>query len=124
MKLLPDTHTVLWWAHDPSRLSSIATDLLADRRNEVLLSSAVAWEISIKTALGKLTARPGLVAELVRHGGRELPVTIAHADAAGALPHHHRDPFDRMLVAQALNEGAVLVSSDPLMRAYEAPVLW
>ena len=59
MKLLPDTHTVLWWAHEPSRLSPTANDLLRDRRNEVLLSAAVAWEIAIKTALGKLAARPG-----------------------------------------------------------------
>jgi PIN domain nuclease of toxin-antitoxin system len=124
VKLLPDTHAVLWWAHDPSRLSVMASELLADRRNEVLLSAAVAWEIAIKSALGKLTARPGLVEQLVRGGGSELAVTVAHADAAGALPPHHRDPFDRMLVAQARAEGAVLVSADPAMRAYDVAVSW
>ena len=124
MKLIPDTHVVLWWAHDPSRLSTTATELLSDRRNEVLLSSAVAWEIAVKSALGKLIARPGLVAELVRGGGSELAVSVAHADAAGQLPLHHRDPFDRMLVAQARAEGALLVSADAAMRAYDVPVSW
>jgi len=124
VKLLPDTHTVLWWAHEPSRLSPTANDLLRDRRNEVLLSAAVAWEIAIKTALGKLAARPRLVAELLSRGGVELAITVAHADAAGALPLHHRDPFDRMLIAQAIAEGAALVSADPAMRAYEVPVVW
>jgi PIN domain nuclease of toxin-antitoxin system len=124
VKLLPDTHVVLWWAHDPSRLSATASELLADRRNQVLLSAAVAWEIAIKTALGKLNARPGLVAALVSSGGSELPVSVAHADAAGTLPPHHRDPFDRMLVAQARAEGAVLVSADPALRAYDVPLSW
>jgi PIN domain nuclease of toxin-antitoxin system len=124
VKLLPDTRTVLWSAHEPERLSATAHSLLADRRNEVLLSAAVAWEIAIKTALGKLTVRPGLVAELVRRGGRELAMTVAHADIAGALPLHHRDPFDRMLIAQAVTEGAALVSADPALRAYDVPVVW
>jgi PIN domain nuclease of toxin-antitoxin system len=124
VKLLPDTHTVLWWAHDPSRLSPTANDLLEDRRNAVLLSAAVAWEIAIKTAMGKLTARPRLVAELVSRGGNELAMTVAHADLAGALPLHHRDPFNRMLIAQAIAEGAALVSADPDVRAYEVPVVW
>jgi PIN domain nuclease of toxin-antitoxin system len=124
VKLLPDTHSVLWWAHDPSRLSSTANDLLSDPRNDVLLSAAVAWEIAIKTALGKLVARPRLVAELLGRGGVELAISVAHADAAGALPLHHRDPFDRMLVAQAIAEGAVLVSANPAIRAYGVPVVW
>jgi len=86
----------------------------------VLLSAAVAWEI----ALGKLAARPRLVAELVGRGGVELAMTVAHADAAGALPLHHRDPFDRILIAQAIAEGAALVSADPAMHAHEVPVVW
>jgi PIN domain nuclease of toxin-antitoxin system len=124
VKLLPDTHTVLWWAHEPSRLSPTADDLLSDHRHEVLLSAAVAWEIAIKIALGKLAVRPRLVAELVGRGGVELAMTVAHADAAGALPLHHRNPFDRMLIAQAIAEGAALVSADPAMHAYEVPVVW
>jgi PIN domain nuclease of toxin-antitoxin system len=124
VKLLPDTHTVLWWEHDPARLSPTANDLLADRRNDVLLRAAVAWEIAIKTALGRLTARPRLVAELVSRGGSELAMPVAHADVASALPLHHHDPFDRMPIAQAITEGAALVSADPVVRAYEVPVVW
>lgn len=124
MKLLLDTHVVLWWTHDSKRLSDAVQELLADPRHEVFLSSVVAWEIAVKRALGKLTVRPGLVAELVQHGASELPVSIAHATAVEALPPHHRDPFDRMLVAQARAEGAVLVSSDEAMRAYDVPVSW
>jgi PIN domain nuclease of toxin-antitoxin system len=124
LKLLLDTHVVLWWTHDSQRLSSAVQELLADPRHDVLLSAVVAWEIAIKRALGKLTVRTGLVDELVRGGARELPVSIAHATAVESLPPHHRDPFDRMLVVQARAEAAVLVSSDPALRAYDVPVSW
>ena len=124
MKLLLDTHVVLWWTHDSQRLSGAVQELLADPRHDVLISAVVAWEIAIKRALGKLTVRAGLVDELVRGGARELPVSIAHATAVEVLPPHHRDPFDRMLVVQARAEAAVLVSSDPALRAYDVPVSW
>ena len=124
MKLLLDTHVVLWWTHDSHRLSGAVQELLADPRHDVLLSAVVAWEIAIKRTLGKLTVRAGLVEELVRGGVRELPVSIAHATAVEALPPHHRDPFDRMLVVQARAEAAVLVSQDPALRAYDVPVSW
>ena len=124
MKLLPDTHVVLWWTHDAGRLSDAAQELLGNPRHDVLLSAVVAWEIAIKRALGTLTVRAGLISELVRDGGVPLPLTIAHAEAVDRLPPHHRDPFDRMLVAQARAEGAVLVSGDPALRAYDVPIYW
>lgn len=124
MKLLLDTHVVLWATHDASRVSDAALQLLRDPRHEVLLSAAVTWEIAIKRALGKLQVRAGLISELVRDGATALPVTVAHAEAVAHLPPHHRDPFDRLLVAQARAEGAILVSADPALRAYEVPVHW
>lgn len=125
MKLLLDTQVVLWWTHDSGRVSEPARDLLGDPRHDVLLSAVVAWEIAIKRALGKLTVRPALVAELLTNGGAaELAVSVAHASEVERLPMHHRDPFDRMLVAQARVEGAVLVSSDPALRDYDVPVSW
>jgi PIN domain nuclease of toxin-antitoxin system len=124
LKLLLDTHVVLWWTHDSQRLSAAVRELLADPRHDVLLSAVVAWEIAVKRALGKLTVRAGLVEELVRGGARELAVSIAHATAVEALPPHHRDPFDRMLVVQARAEAAILVSSDPALRPYDVPVFW
>ena len=125
MKLLLDTHVVLWWTHDSRRLSDTARELVSDSRHDVLLSAVVAWEIAIKRALGKLKVRPALVAELLTDGGAaELAVSVAHATELERLPMHHRDPFDRMLVAQARVEGALLVSSDEALRSYDVPVSW
>jgi PIN domain nuclease of toxin-antitoxin system len=124
LKLLLDTHVVLWWTHDAQRLSDAAQEALADERHDILLSAVLAWEIAIKRALGKLQVRSGLISELIRDGARELAVTVAHADAVETLPAHHRDPFDRMLIAQARVEGAVLVSADAVFRGYDVPVIW
>lgn len=125
MKLLLDTHVVLWWTHDSRRLSQTARELVGDPRHDVLLSAVVAWEIAIKRALGTLKVRPALVTELLADGGAaELAVSVAHATEVERLPMHHRDPFDRMLVAQARVEGAVLVSSDEALRKYDVPVSW
>jgi PIN domain nuclease of toxin-antitoxin system len=124
VRLLPDTHAVLWGIAGDRRLSPGAREQFADPANEILLSSVVIWEVEVKRSLGKLEA-PDDVADLsLGAGALELPVTIEHARAAGALPWHHRDPFDRMLVAQAQIEGAVLVSSDEALRAYAVPVYW
>lgn len=125
MKLLLDTHVVLWWTHDSRRLSETARELVGDPRHDVLLSAVVAWEIAIKRALGKLRMRPALVTELLADGGAaELAVSVAHATELERLPMHHHDPFDRMLVAQARVEGAVLISSDGALRRYDVPVSW
>jgi PIN domain nuclease of toxin-antitoxin system len=125
VKLLLDTQVVLWWTHDSRRLSETVRELVGNPRHDVLLSAVVAWEIAIKRTLGKLTVRPTLVSELLTDGGAtELAVSVAHAGEVERLPPHHRDPFDRMLVAQARIEGAVLVSADRALRDYDVPVSW
>ena len=123
MKLLLDTQLLLWAAGQPERLSMTARKLLNNPRHELLFSAASLWEITIKQATGKLTG-PADLAERVRDMGfRELPVTYAHAIAAGRLPPHHRDPFDRMLVAQAAVEGLTLVSRDESIARYDVDIL-
>jgi len=119
MKLLLDTHVVLWWLDDPLLLSAAAREAIADPGNEVFVSAVVCWEIAIKRAIGKLTAPRDLRGALQSCGFTELSITPAHALATETLPKYHRDPFDRLLVAQALLEQALLVSRDPWVSAYE-----
>ncbi len=122
MRLLLDTHAFLWWLAD-IKLSTLARDAIAEPDNEVLVSAASAWEISIKQALGKLNA-PRDVADRIRiNRFTALPISVAHALVAGALPPHHRDPFDRMLVSQALHEGLTVVTRDARFAAYGVPIL-
>jgi PIN domain nuclease of toxin-antitoxin system len=124
VRLLIDTHTALWLLGEDKRLSSSAEQMLTDVSNEVLLSAAVVWEVALKQSLGKLDAPDGFSALLIDAGAMPLPVTIEHARTVGALPWHHRDPFDRMLVAQARLENAVVVSSDDRLHAYDVRVAW
>lgn len=124
MKLLLDTHAALWWLSDDRRLGATSTNLLDDASNEVLLSAAVVWEVAIKRSLGKLQAPDGLASILTGAGVNALPITIAHADTTAQLDRHHRDPFDRMLVAQATVEQAVLVSNDQALLPYGVPLVW
>lgn len=123
MRLLLDTHVLLWWLDEPSRLTVEARGAIRHGRNAVYVSAAVAWEIAIKKALGKLEAPDDLEAVLEVCRFRTLPITVAHAEAAGRLPDHHRDPFDRMLVAQARLEGLTVVSRDAAMKAYGVAVI-
>ena len=123
MKLLLDTHVVLWWLEDPLLLSMAARQAIADPTNEVLVSAATCWEIALKRGLGKLTAPADLRGALLSCGFTELDVTTAHALATESLMMHHRDPFDRMLIAQALVEGATLVSRDSSVVAYGIPTI-
>lgn len=123
MKLLLDTHVLLWSLGDVAMLAEPTRAAITDVRNEVFVSAASAWEIAIKRALGKLVAPEDLEAAIVQTGFRPLPITLAHARAAGALPAHHADPFDRMLVAQARSEDLTLVSSDRLLRQYPVAFL-
>lgn len=118
MILLLDAHALLWWLADGAELSGEARGAIADPSNEVLISAATIWEIEIKRALGKLVAPRGLVAALEPAGFSSLPITTADAELAGGLPAHHRDPFDRMLVAQATRLDAVVVTRDPIFRQY------
>ena len=124
MKLLLDTHAALWWLGDDERLGSASAALLDDASNDVLLSAAVVWEVAIKRSLGKLKAPDGFASTLVGAGATALPVTIAHAEAVELLGSHHRDPFDRMLIAQASVEQAVLISNDQALLPYGVQLVW
>lgn len=125
MKLLLDTQLLLWAASTPKRLSPAARKLLVDPRNELLFSAASIWEITIKNALGREDFRiePTVLRRgLLDNGYAELPISGDHALAIESLPPLHRDPFDRMLVAQATSEGITLLTADPLLAKYPGPV--
>jgi PIN domain nuclease of toxin-antitoxin system len=121
--ILLDTHVVLWAFSEPERLSSAVRALIVDPKQSVLVSAASVWEVEIKRALGKLAAPDGFGRVCVDRGFDELPITFEHATAAGALPPHHSDPFDRMLVAQSLAEGAVVVTADAVFARYGVHVM-
>ncbi|WP_337061510.1 type II toxin-antitoxin system VapC family toxin [Kineococcus sp. G2] len=121
--LLLDTHVLLWWLSDDERLPERMRAAVADGENEVLVSAASAWEMSIKAALGKLTAPDGLREELRQQGFTELPVTVDDGLTAGALPRHHDDPFDRVLIAQAARRGLQLLSVDRRFSDYDVRLL-
>ena len=123
MIVLLDAHAVLWWLADDPTLTDPARQAIADPANDVLVSAASIWEIEIKRALGKLTAPNGLVDAVADAGFDVVPITGPDAERAGSLPAHHRDPFDRMLVAQAHRLGAIVVSRDPAFLAYDIDLL-
>ena len=118
MRLLLDTHTFLWWCEDDPQLREAERAAIRDGANEVFLSAASVWEIAIKHALGRLEIPEPASAAAVRLGFEPLAISFAHAEATALLPPLHRDPFDRMLVAQARTEGLTLVTRDPVIRAY------
>jgi PIN domain nuclease of toxin-antitoxin system len=122
VSLLLDTHVVLWWLVDDASLSDEVKARLDDDP-DVYVSSATMWEVAIKESIGKLTGPDDLPEEIARSGFRQLPISFEHAATAGRLPLLHRDPFDRMLVAQARCEGLTLVTRDPQVRRYEVDVL-
>lgn len=123
MRLLLDTHVVLWWLDDPMLLTDSARTVIANMDNDVFVSAAVAWEIAIKRGLGKLTAPSDLQSAIDACHFSALPITVSHASATESLPPHHRDPFDRLLVAQALIEDLTVVSRDPNIARYGVPVI-
>jgi PIN domain nuclease of toxin-antitoxin system len=124
LKLLPDTHTALWWLSGDDRVRGAAAEHLSDPTNQVLLSAAVVWEVAIKRSLGKLEAPDDLAATLIGAGALPLPINLGHAAPVRELPWHHRDPFDRLLVAQAAIERATIISADPAMLQYDVNVVW
>jgi len=125
VKLLLDSHAYLWWLADDQRLGARARKAITDPTNAVLVSSAAIWEIAIKAALGRLDLHDAdVVAEIAANRFIELPITAAHAAAAAALPRHHDDPFDRMLIAQAQIEHLRCVTRDPAFSAYRVATLW
>ena len=128
MRVLLDTHALLWWLFDDPNLSERARAAIADPANDILVSSASAWEISTKHRLGKLPEAGEAVQDLpglLRWARIEvLPITLEHALHAGSLGGDHRDPFDRMLIAQSQLEKLTLVSSDRIFKRYEVSILW
>ena len=128
MRLLLDTHVLLWWHDQPARLTGTAYSAINDLGNDVFLSVVNGWEIQIKAQLGKLTLpkplREILQEKQATNGFRLLPVTLEHVYALDSFPLHHRDPFDRLLIAQAHQEGLILVTHDPQFSVYPVPLLW
>ena len=127
MKVLLDTHTLVWWFSEPEKLSKRAASIITNSSNAVLVSATSAWELAIKVNLGKVDAI-SLVSDLSMHlaeeGFEELPIAIRHATRAGSLPLHHRDPFDRLLVAQALELDVPILGADKSLDRYDIRRLW
>lgn len=128
MRLLLDTHAFLWWVADDDALTPAARAAISEPGNECLLSAASAWEIAIKVSIGKLTlkadVRRFLPEQMAANGFESLPVSVAHAARVADLPFHHRDPFDRLLAAQALEERVAVVSADTVFQKYGVKRIW
>ncbi len=128
MKLLLDTQALIWTVEAPSRLGVAARRSLEDSSNDLLVSAATVWEIAIKFGLGKLrlsiSYRQWMNQALSDLGGKLLPITVEYADMQAALPSHHKDPFDRLLIAQALVEQIPIVSIDPQFDPYGVNRIW
>ena len=128
MRLFLDTHTFLWYIFGDRQLSTAATALLQNPANEKYLSIASPWEVGVKISTGKLTLSVPLEAyfeeQMKLNSVQTLPITLAHIARVSALPLHHRDPFDRMLIAQSLVEGIPLVSADAVFNAYGVTLPW
>jgi PIN domain nuclease of toxin-antitoxin system len=126
--LLLDSHTIIWAVDDPARLSELATTAIQNPANGLLFSVASVWEIAIKVGLGKLALtlpfRQWMNQAMADLGVTLLPLTVEYADRQAALPLHHRDPFDRLLIAQALTEAISLVSADTAFAPYGVTRLW
>lgn len=123
MTLLLDTHAFLWWSTDARRLKTEARQAIGNA-DQVFVSAASAWEAAIKVGLGRLQLDIGFEEAVEENDFRELPIGFRHAAAASALPPHHADPFDRMLIAQARVEGFTVVTHDAWFRPYDVSVLW
>lgn len=128
MKALLDTHVFLWWITNRDLLSSTARQVIGDGSNELFFSAGSAWEIAIKTRLGKLRLSDDIerfiAGQLTANAFQSLPVHVSHALHVHCLPDHHRDPFDRILIAQAQLENLPILSADPLIGQYDVQVLW
>ena len=128
MKLLLDTHAVIWWVDQDHLPSPVAHSAIGDPANEILLSAATIWEIAIKVGLAKLTLslpyRQWLEQTMAALGVTVLPVAVEYADVQTTLPFHHRDPFDRLLIAQAVVENVPVVSRDAVFDRYGVTRVW
>jgi PIN domain nuclease of toxin-antitoxin system len=128
LRLLLDTHALLWWIAGDDALSAAARTAIEDGRNEIFVSAVSTWEIATKYRLGKLSGVSAIIADLegaiLEQGFTGLPITLRHGQVAGTLPGLHRDPFDRMLIAQAMLERLVLVSNEQPFDAYNVARVW
>ena len=122
-RLLLDTHVFLWWQADDRQLQRAARDAVS-AADVVYVSAASAWEAAIKAAVGRLKIPASVEAGVIASGFERLPITFAHAEHAAALPPHHGDPFDRMLIAQARAEGLTLVTHDRRIEPYGVEIVW
>jgi PIN domain nuclease of toxin-antitoxin system len=128
VRALLDTHALLWWLADDPALTRTAHKIIADTRNTIVVSAASAWEVAIKVRIGKLPAAAGLAADFTGHVAREgfelLSISAEHAIRAGLLPGTHKDPFDRMLIAQAQAENIALISNEKAFDAFGVRRIW
>lgn len=123
MRLLLDTHALLWWLADDPKLSPASRAAIADPANEVLVSAVSLWEIAVKRRIGKLTANMDDILAAIATGFTRLPITDTHLQTLMALPAHHRDPFDHLLIAQAQSENAMFCTADDMASRYGVGVL-
>lgn len=121
-RCLLDTHTLLWWLSDDPQLGERCRHLISDPRNQIFVSAASTWEISIKIALGQLEAPADMDSVVEDEGFSKLPISLYHGQLAGQLPSIHRNPFDRMLIAQAQSEGLILITADEMIPQYKLRV--
>jgi PIN domain nuclease of toxin-antitoxin system len=128
VQALLDTHALLWWILDDPLLSRAARKVISDTRNTILISAASAWEVATKVRLGKLPIAADLANDFAQciegEGFEPLEITVDHATRAGLLPEHHKDPFDRMLIAQSQAENIAIISKDKLFDSYGVRRLW
>ena len=122
-RLLLDTHVFLWWLADDPKLGSKTLQLISDPRNEIFISAVTSWEIAIKKQIGKLEAPEDIGTIVEDEGFTELMITLYHGEIAGGLPMYHKDPFDRMLIAQAKTMALQLVTNDSRMQQYGVQIL-
>ncbi len=122
-KILIDTHVLLWWLSDDHSLGNMSKALIADPRNEIFVSGATSWEIAIKKKKGLLDAPDGIDSIVEDEGFSKLPISLFHGELAGSLEEIHRDPFDRMLIAQAQSEGLELLTADRIIPKYGVRVV-
>ncbi|BAZ54307.1 PilT domain-containing protein (plasmid) [Nostoc sp. NIES-4103] len=120
---LLDTHTLLWWLNNEPKLSTDARQIISNPENIIFVSAVSAWEISIKKAIGKLSAPDNLEEAISVNCFEPLLITIKHGSKAGSLPNYHNDPFDRMLIAQAMSENLIIISRDTQFSQYGVSVI-
>jgi PIN domain nuclease of toxin-antitoxin system len=118
VRLLLDSHIVLWWDRELNKLSDDQREAISDSSNQIFVSAATVWELAIKRSSGRVILGESIRLLARRLGFVELPITMEHGELAASLPLHHKDPFDRMLVAQAIVEGLTLVTADDALRVY------